>query len=82
MRDLYCKGVECRHGLILPRVFASAVAAISVSCAAWARSQYPLDRPKNRQRRRSVSAVMVRRPATISPIRYAGTPISWPGGIA
>ena len=40
------------------------------------RSHQPSERPKKRQRRRSVSAVIARRPATISPMPCAGTPIS------
>ena len=57
------------HGLMRRSSGASALAATSVSYATCARSQYPFDRPKNRHRRRSVSAVIARLPATISPMR-------------
>ncbi len=60
----------CAKGVILSSVSASASRATSVSWATCARSQYPLERPKKRHRRRSVSAVMARLLDTISLIRW------------
>lgn len=64
------------QGLIFASSELSTRSATSVSCMTWARSQYPLERPKKRHSRKSVSAVMARLPATMSPMRCAGTPIS------
>ncbi len=73
---LPCWAAVAVHGLIFRSTGVNSRSATSVSCATWARNQYPLQRPRKRHRRRSVSAVMARLPATISLIRCAGTPIS------
>src|SRR6266404_8989563 len=63
------------QGRILPKAFAIVSRVRSRSKRSCPRSHQPSERPKKRQRRRSVSAVIAGRPATISPMRCAGTPI-------
>ena len=63
----------CCNGLIAGRTLAKACLVSFRSWLVCIRSQKPSLNPKKRQRRRSVSAVIARRPLTIALMRLSGT---------
>lgn len=72
---LYAANSE--HRWMAASSFWSASLAMAVSQAACPCKHHPSLRPRYRHSQRSVSAVTARLPATISPIRCAGTPMSF-----
>lgn len=78
VRPHHLYAANSEHRWMAASSFWRASLAMAVSQAACPRNHHPSLRPKYRHSRRSVSAVTARLRATISLIRCAGTPMSFP----